>query len=259
MLPQLNTGKMSWCGGLSCATVLARDWSRVARCLQPAFRRQQSNSTLLLVALLPTDEQNCHRFSSYGSAHPSMSARRRRRTFGVSVFLLSLVSYTPLAPLGFARSSANTQPLLQQDWTSVAKMRAFILAAAISSRAASLDAVRHRIAAPGRDCCSHAADATRAPRRRRRSRCQQRIAGLGSRHARHARAQRGAGAGAPLRIEILPENAPKSAEYFLALCRGTLRARCADYDEPGLAQEPPPRRGRRSASVWTSRASTSIW
>ena len=27
---------------------------------------------------------------------------------------------------------------------------------------------------------------------------------------------------APLRIEILPENAPKSAEYFLALCRGTL-------------------------------------
>ena len=47
MLPQLNTGKMSWCGGLSCATVLARDWSRVARCLQPAFRRQQSNSTFI--------------------------------------------------------------------------------------------------------------------------------------------------------------------------------------------------------------------
>ena len=31
---------------------------------------------------------------------------------------------------------------------------------------------------------------------------------------------------APLRIEILPENAPKSAEYFLALCRGTLRVNC---------------------------------
>ena len=100
MLPQLNTGKMSWCGGLSCATVLARDWSRVARSLQPAFRRQQSNSTLLLVALLPTDEQNCHRFSSYGSAHPSMSARRGDKRV-VSVFLLSLVSYTPLAALGF--------------------------------------------------------------------------------------------------------------------------------------------------------------
>ena len=41
---------------------------------------------------------------------------------------------------------------------------------------------------------------------------------------------------APLRIEILAENAPKSAEYFLALCRGTLRARCADVDEPGLAR-----------------------
>ena len=134
-----------------------------------------------------------------------------------------------------ARSTADTQPLLQQDWTSVAKMRAFILAAAISSRAASLDAVRHRIAAPG------IAAAPTLPTRRA-------LLGAAAAAAANSVVLPAKAAGtlvtlelnvarapsAPLRIEILPENAPKSAEYFLALCRGTLRARCADYDEPGL-------------------------
>jgi cyclophilin family peptidyl-prolyl cis-trans isomerase len=125
--------------------------------------------------------------------------------------------------------------VLQQDWTSVAKMRAFILAAAISSRAASLDAVRHRIAAPGiaaptlptRRALLGAAAAAAAS-----SALPAKAAGtLVTLELNVARAP-----SAPLRIEILPENAPKSAEYFLALCRGTLRARCADYDEPGLAR-----------------------
>jgi len=40
-----------------------------------------------------------------------------------------------------------------------------------------------------------------------------------------------------LRIEVLAEGAPESAAYFLALCRGTLQARCADVDEPALSRD----------------------
>ena len=115
-------------------------------------------------------------------------------------------------------------------------MRLIFVAAAISSRAAALDAVRHRIAAPG------IAAAPTLPTRR---------ALLGAAAAAAASSALPASAAgtlvtlelnvarapsAPLRIEILAENAPKSAEYFLALCRGSLRARCLDADEPGLAR-----------------------
>ncbi len=128
--------------------MVARDCDRGARSLNAAFVGQQLTHRRFVACRLPTAATRVKR-----EVHPRIPSRVKERSeaskdvWNRCFFYPSVLQAA--SPTWLLDPQLVTQPLLQQDWTSVAKMRLLLVAAAISSRAAALDAVRHRIAAPG--------------------------------------------------------------------------------------------------------------